>query len=528
MSTSKVTRTTQLDKNNILEEIEAILGSDFIKLTTNTSQNIPIVRYNRKKTQNLLDGVKKYGYRLDGIIGIDLNKDIEINYILSNPEYIANSEIILQVHIEKKLEQPSISDIFPNSKLLENNITNRLGLVFSTHDIATELLVQKLCQPIKLTSKILNKKFPKIGIFDSIHEKNTSISFCTNRINDKIDKVELTTGWYYSRTQPKLESLENVLDASNLFQNQYKNEAFSLNLAYILNLEKSLGITITNKVNNIRTLLSELDRIRSHLIWFVNLALILNRTTFANKIQGFIKKIERKNKSTFNHPILFDTILLGSVADISQSKAKNYFDFLEKISVLISKTLKKFMGSSRIRNNLTGIGKIPKQRAYEIGLSGPSLRASGNFVDARKSNPYLSYNLGPILQKWSLIGGINGDCYSRTTIRKYEIIESMSIASEMLKGLSNYVLPTSKPISYDEDHEFDPFTFTKIESPQGSLSITFLTGNERKSKIIHSIRILTPDLRNFAALSSILIGEEIQNVSLILHTLDIRFPMLDL
>ncbi|MHA1672310.1 MAG: hypothetical protein ACTSYI_01655 [Promethearchaeota archaeon] len=528
MSTSKVTRTIQLDKNNILREIEAILGSDFIKLTTLPTENIPIIRYNRQKTQNLLICVKKYGYRLDGIFGSDLINEIEINYILSNPEYIAFSEIILQVHIEKKLELPSIANIFPNAQLLEENITHRLGMEFHLYDISTEEEIPKLCHPVMLGGKTLNKKFQKIGVFDDIHEKNVYISTCTNRMNDKIEKIELTSGWYYSRTQPKLESLEHLLKASILFQNQYKNEAFSLNLVYLLNLEKSLGISITNKVNNIRTLLAELDRIRSHLIWFENLAVILKHNTFANKIHGFVYKIERENESTFGNPTISDTILLGSVADISQTKAKSYFEFMEKISGSISRTLKKFVGLNSIKENLTGIGTISRQKAYEIGLSGPALRASGNFVDARKSNPYLSYQSGNITQKWSLIGGLNGDCYSRTKIRKSEITESMNITLELLKGLSNYVLPTAKPVTINEEHVFDPFTYTKIESPQGSLGIVFITENEKSSKKLHTIRILTSDLRNFSALSSVLIGEDERNIALILHTLDIRFPLIDL
>ncbi|TFH28723.1 MAG: hypothetical protein E4G98_04975, partial [Promethearchaeota archaeon] len=506
MSTSKVTRTTQLDKTNILEEIEAILGSDFIKSITVPAENIPIIRYNRQKTQSLLMGVKEYGYRLDGIFASDLIQEIEINYILSNPEYIAFSDIILQVQIEKNLEQPSISNIFPNAQLLEENITHRMGVEFHRFDNSAEEEGLKICYPVILGRNKLNKEVTKIGILDDVHEKNGCISICTNRRNDKIDKIELTTGWYYSRTQPKLESLGNVLDASILFQNQYKNEAFSLNLAYILNLEKSLGITITNKVNHIRTLLAELDRIRSHLIWFETLAILLKHTPFARKIQNFVKKIERENQSAFNHSSLFDTILLGSVADISQTKAKNYFDFMEKVSVSISRTLGTFSRLNNIKENLTGIGNISKQKAYEAGLSGPALRASGNFVDTRKSQTYLSYLSGNIAQKWSLSGGINGDCYTRTMVRLSEIFESMKIASELLKGLSNYVLPTAKPVSIKDNQEFEHFTYTKVESPQGELGVIFKTEKEKKSKTLHTIRILTPDLRNFTSLSSILIG----------------------
>ena len=70
------------------------------------------------------------GYQLEGIFGADGNANIELFYMYSQGEFRQNSEIIIYVSIDKKIEHSSIQSLIPPSKYYEMNIFHRLGLNF--------------------------------------------------------------------------------------------------------------------------------------------------------------------------------------------------------------------------------------------------------------------------------------------------------------------------------------------------------------------------------------------------------------
>lgn len=518
----------QLNQNNILSEIEELLGSDFTKQTLIGPKETPLIQFNRIKTQDVIQLVSHFQYKLDGIVGCDAEDDLEIYYFLSNPEFINYSEIIFKTQIDKKLEQNSIIKIYSNAEFHEQSVSNRLGLKFHNPKLEFENISDSLCIPFRNYPISPKNNIHQIGIFNSKLVSKPYIKISTNPQSGKIEEIDLTTGWQYSQIQPKLESLTKIAMLSEKLNYLEPNTAIHLNLALILNLERINEINISNKVRHIRTVLAELERTRNLLIWFSNLAILLNKRNISNRIQKIISQIEERNETIFGHPLLHNTIEYGSVHELSPQNSKIYFDFWDKNAKKITNLIKNLVDSKDFKDKSQGIGKISKKDALKVGLKGPALRSSGYFADIRKSNPYLSYLSGNISQTWSIAGAINGDCYSRGVVRYYDLLSSMNIMKELLFGLSNYVLTVSKQENKIAHFDNNLYGLSKVEAPQGELAIFLRTDPKQKLETIHSIRIITPDSDNFAALKYLLKDQYPSDIPMIIHSLDLHFPLIDL
>lgn len=238
--------------------------------------------------------------------------------------------------------------------------------------------------------------------------------------------------------------------------------------------------------------------------------------------------MEQLNNQFFGHPLLHNSISFGSVSDLSAQAARDFLNKFNKISKKIKDLLNKFIKLHTLHVNLREIGIISSKEAILWGLTGPSLRASNHLVDTRNSNPYLSYLSGNISQKWAVVGSTKGDCFARCLVRSKEVIESINIILEYLKGLSNYVLPAPPSKQITKNFTPNQTALSSVEAPHGKLSIFFQTDRKSESELIYTIRIITPDFRNFSALNHILLEEDPEYVKIILHSLDLDFSLIDL
>ncbi|MCF2141976.1 MAG: NADH-quinone oxidoreductase subunit C [Candidatus Lokiarchaeota archaeon] len=521
-------RSFQMDKEKIFQELDHLLETDLIKREYSILDKIPIIQFDKKKTPIIAEFMRTIGYTLEGIVGSDEDDSIILYYIFSQSEFIKNSEIILQTSINKKMEQTSIKKIFPTSEIYEKNVFNRLGLRFIHRDNISDKIKTIIHVPYQILEKNDNKAPYSQGIFSDIHQAHYYIHLSTNPMTGMIRSVKLLTGWNYKQIQPKLENEKSIDQITVLLEELSPNNAIHLSLAFMMNLEKLKNITLVKKVQHIRTLLAEIERVHSHLIWFANLAYLLDLQLFSHRFIKTIKKMEQLNNQFFGHPLLHNSISFGSVSDLSAQAARDFLNKFNKISKKIKDLLNKFIKLHTLHVNLREIGIISSKEAILWGLTGPSLRASNHLVDTRNSNPYLSYLSGNISQKWAVVGSTKGDCFARCLVRSKEVIESINIILEYLKGLSNYVLPAPPSKQITKNFTPNQTALSSVEAPHGKLSIFFQTDRKSESELIYTIRIITPDFRNFSALNHILLEEDPEYVKIILHSLDLDFSLIDL
>jgi NADH-quinone oxidoreductase subunit D len=209
--------------------------------------------------------------------------------------------------------------------------------------------------------------------------------------------------------------------------------AQSNSMAFCLSVEKLLGIEAPERVQRIRLLLAELQRINSHLIWlgthgmelgavsvmmycFRERELLLNLNEM---IAGFrmFPSYMRVGGLREDLPRGFHEAVKAFL-DRFPAKLDEYEDLLTKNEIYLKRT--------------RGVGRISGEDALAYGLVGPIARASGIAYDVRRAFPYLGYDTFD----FAVPTRTDGDVYARYQVRVAEMRESVKICWQALERIS--------------------------------------------------------------------------------------------
>ncbi len=165
------------------------------------------------------------------------------------------------------------------------------------------------------------------------------------------------------------------------------------NLAYVMAVEKLLGLEIPERAQVIRVLMCELQRIASHLVWLGTHALDIGAMTVffycfreREKILNLIEAASggRLTPSLFPHRRFDDGLARGLRTARAASSPTTSPKAVEEFHTLLT-------GNRIFQNRTQGVGIISAEDAIDWGLSGPCLRGSGVDLDIRRANPYTGY-----------------------------------------------------------------------------------------------------------------------------------------
>ncbi|HZB34733.1 MAG TPA: NADH-quinone oxidoreductase subunit D [Gaiellaceae bacterium] len=262
-------------------------------------------------------------------------------------------------------------------------------------------------------------------------------------------------------------------------------------LVFVLAIEKLLGMQIPEKARWMRTLLSELNRIHSHLVWLGTAALELGAISvfwYCFRERDQILDLFELAGGARMHTRYFQTG--GLAGDIPHGFYPECRRFVEWMPKAIDDYEALLSGNEIWLERTKGLGLLSAEDAIALGQSGPVLRASGVDWDLRKASPYLAYGevdfVAPVYE--------NGDVYDRYRVRVDEMRESVRIAEQCLDRLEGregdpwitddrkVVLPPREELHTSMEsliHHFKLVTegyrvpegevYVTIESPRGEL-----------------------------------------------------------
>jgi NADH-quinone oxidoreductase subunit D len=311
---------------------------------------------------------------------------------------------------------------------------------------------------------------------------------------------------------------------------------FSNNTAFTLAIENALGIEAPERAQWIRTLVTELARISSHLMAIGStcmdvgaLTVLLWTFTEREKLYDIFELICGARFTTSYSRI-------GGVAnDISDEvlmMIKKWADQFPKELDYFGKLVHK----NRIFvDRMAGIGILTKEQAVNLGLTGPVIRGVGIPKDLRKDEPYLIYDK----LDFNVVTKPEGDCWARYMVRFGEMYESLKmvyqIIDKMPKGdikLKDHktTLPKKKEVYANMEQLINDFmlvnfgaapepgeTYTAFEGPKGELGFFIVsdgTGHPWKMKIRSSCA------SNLQGLSTMVEGSMISDVVAIIGSID--------
>jgi len=209
--------------------------------------------------------------------------------------------------------------------------------------------------------------------------------------------------------------------------------AFQANeYAFVAAIEKLLEIEVPPKATWMRTLLLELNRIHSHLIWLGTGALELGAISllwYCFNARDVVLDLFELVTGARMHTRYFQAG--GLAEDIPRGFFPECRKFVESMPQAIDQYETLLTNQKIWLERTKGIGLLSAEDAIALGQSGPVLRASGVDWDLRKSEPYLAY---PQLE-FDVPVYSNGDVYDRYRVRVDEMRESVRIIAQCLDGM---------------------------------------------------------------------------------------------
>ena len=293
--------------------------------------------------------------------------------------------------------------------------------------------------------------------------------------------------------------------------------------AYSIAVEKLLDIELPERVEYIRVIVAELQRIASHLIAIGAFGLDVGAITPFTWTLRDRERILDLFEQLSGARLLYNYIWPGGLAhDLPPGFIDKTIDFLDYFEPQITEYNDLLTGNKIFIERTADVGVMPKEVAINYGVSGPSLRASGVDYDLRKTDPYSIYD------KFDFnvpVGdgrmGTVGDCWDRYYVRVLEMEESVKILRQALKSIPNGDVHSAMP---KKIRPKKGEVYSRYESARGDVG--FYIRSDGKN-IPTRVKMRSPAYCNLSVLNEISAGWMISDVITVLGSLDIVLGEID-
>jgi NADH-quinone oxidoreductase subunit D len=340
--------------------------------------------------------------------------------------------------------------------------------------------------------------------------------------------------------------------------------------AYVMAIEKLLGIAPPLRAEYIRTMYAEITRILNHLMWIGAHGLDLGAMTmfiYAFREREYLMDAYEAASGARMHATYFRP---GGVyrdlpermpqyqsskwhneretAERNEDRQGSLLDFLEAFTDRFPTNVDEYetlLTDNRIwKQRTVGIGVVTQEQAMQLGFTGPMLRGSGVAWDLRKKQPYSVYDR----LDFDIPVGVTGDCYDRYLVRVEEMRQSNRIIRQCIEWLranpgpvmaDDYKVSPPPRLEMKESmealiHHFKLFTegytvpagevYQAIEHPKGEFGIYLVSDGANKP---YRVKIRAPGFAHLASMNEMVSGHMLADVVAVIGTQDIVFGEID-
>jgi len=281
--------------------------------------------------------------------------------------------------------------------------------------------------------------------------------------------------------------------------------------AFANSVEEIAGVEVPDRAKYIRSIIGELERIHSHLLWVGLAGHFLGYNTvfmWAWKYREPVLDLFEMITGNRNSYAMFK---VGGVRrDIELSK----IPAIEKVLDLVKKKTDMLVGAVMddpvFHARTKGVGTLSAEDIKEFAAVGPTARASGVDIDVRRDDPYAAYPL----VNWKVITARAGDVFAKAEVRLLEMYESITIIEQCLAGLKK-----EKEGETEVKVRLIPegYGTGRAEAPRGEV-YHFVLSDGTNSPARHKIR--APSYTNIATFKKSCIGQSISDATISLAAVD--------
>jgi NADH-quinone oxidoreductase subunit D len=315
------------------------------------------------------------------------------------------------------------------------------------------------------------------------------------------------------------------------------------NLCYCLAVEKLLELSIPDKAQWIRVLLSELTRLNSHLVWLGTHAMDIGALTVFLYTFREREDILRIFEHIAGQHMMTSYFRIGGLA---MEPPIDFFDrvkaFIKTFPEKIDEYSNLLTGNPIFVNRLQNVGHLSAEDAIALGVTGPPLRASGVDFDLRRDMPYSSY------EKFQFDVPVSNRCdvWGRYQVRLEEMRQSVRIINQALAGMPDgpvkadapkIVLPDREKMKTQMEsliHHFKIVTegfavpagevYQGIESSRGQMGYYVVSDGTAKPYRVH---MRNPSFASLQALETMCQGRMLADVVAVIGSIDVVLGEID-
>jgi NADH-quinone oxidoreductase subunit D len=279
-------------------------------------------------------------------------------------------------------------------------------------------------------------------------------------------------------------------------------------LAYVQAVEEIAGVTPPERALYVRTIINELERIHSHILW-VGLAghFIGYETVFMWAWKYREPVLDILEKITGNRNNYGNVKVGGCREDLPEGVGEEINPILDSIEKKMDMLTKAVLDDPILHARLKGVGVLKKKDAVEYAVTGPTARASGIPIDVRRDDPYAAYDL----VDWDVCVQEEGDVFAKAVVRLLEVFEAIKIIREALKKLPKGPIAT-------EVKEIPPGeAIGHAEAPRGE-TFHYVRSEGGNTPARHKAR--APSYVNVPSFKARCIGEKLSDVLITLAAVD--------
>lgn len=340
--------------------------------------------------------------------------------------------------------------------------------------------------------------------------------------------------------------------------------------AYVMAIEKLLGLEVPIRAQYIRVMFDEITRILNHLLWLGAHALDIGAMTIftycfrerEDLLDCYEAASGSRMHATYYRPGGVYRDLPNKMPQYKESKWHNaketkmrnhnrtgsLLDFIEDFTKRFPNCVDEYetlLTNNRIwKQRTVDVAIVSPERAKQLGFTGPMLRGSGIAWDLRKKQPYAVYHK----VNFDIPVGTNGDCYDRYLVRVEEMRQSNNIIKQCVQWLKanpgsviseNHKVTPPKRLDMKTNmesqiHHFKLFTegycvpagevYTAVEHPKGEFGIYLISDGANKP---YRLKVRAAGFAHLSALNEMVKGHMLADVVAVIGTQDIVFGEVD-
>jgi len=340
--------------------------------------------------------------------------------------------------------------------------------------------------------------------------------------------------------------------------------------AYVMAIEKLLGVTPPLRAQYIRVMFDEITRVLNHLMWLGTHGLDVGAMTMflycfrerEDLMDCYEAVSGTRMHATYYRPggVYRDLPSMmpkyeaakwhkqEEVDRLNENRQGSLLDYIASFTDRFPGCIDEYetlLTDNRIwKQRTVGIGVVSPERALQLGFTGPMLRGSGIEWDLRKKQPYEVYDQ----MDFDIPVGTDGDCYDRYLVR----VEEMRQSNRIIKQCVDWLRQNPGPVMIDDHklvpprreemkedmesliHHFKLFTegycvpegefYSAIEHPKGEFGIYLISDGANKP---YRLKVRAPGFAHLSSMNEMVKGHMLSDVVAVIGTQDIVFGEID-